>query len=194
MCLFCYYCHMNVWTLLVIAVSLAMDAFAVSVACGFSIHKLRVGHVVRIALFFGFFQGMMPVVGWLAGIGVRSFVQQAGHWIAFALLCAIGIKMLFESSSLNWQDKNEGGVSVFMLIVLSFATSIDALVVGVSISLLNASIISAAFVIGIVTFVLSAAGVWIGDRLGHVREGLLEKIAGIALILIGIYILISHLV
>ncbi len=182
------------WTLLVIAVSLAMDAFAVSVACGFSIHKLRVGHVATIAFFFGFFQGMMPVIGWLAGIGVRTFVEQSGHWIAFALLCGIGIKMLFESSTLNLHNRNNGSISIFMLIILSFATSIDALVVGVSISLLKVPIFYAAFVIGIVTCVLSATGVYIGDRLGHVREGLLEKLAGIALILIGVYILVSHLV
>lgn len=183
---------MSIYVLFAIAISLAMDAFAVSVACGASLRAQRIRHMMRIALFFGFFQGMMPVIGWFAGIGIRAFIAYAGHWIAFALLCGVGIKMIVEGRTLTSEEKSGHTMELVTLLIISFATSIDALAVGVSMSLLQVDIVQAALVIGCVTCIMSAAGVWLGKQLGHLSEGMLERIAGCVLIGIGVYMLVGH--
>jgi len=176
-----------------IAVGLAMDAFAVAVACGLAAKPLRAGYAFRIAFFFGFFQTFMPLIGWAAGVTLQVIIASFDHWIAFVLLFAIGGKMIYES----FRKKNESAcgncVSLTALLVLSLATSIDALAVGISFAFLKTTILFPSLIIGAVTFTLCFAGVWLGNRFGHVFENKLEMAGGLILIGIALKILISHL-
>ena len=179
--------------IVLIAVGLAMDAFAVSVTSGLTIQHLRIRHAVRIAFFFGAFQAVMPVLGWMAGLGIRNAIVEIDHWIAFGLLSLIGCKMIYESLRLNPIEKRVDPLKISILLILSLATSIDALVVGVTFAILNVSIIKPIIIIGTITFVLSFAGVLVGDRLGHFFEKKIEIAGGLVLIGIGLKILIEHL-
>jgi len=183
---------MDVFSVVIIAVGLAMDAFAVSVASGVAIQEQKVRHAVRIALFFGGFQAAMPLVGWLAGSGLRGLMQGVSHWVAFALLTVIGCKMIYEAVKLEPAARKPSVFGVSTLLALSIATSLDALVVGVSLSLLHVAIVTPIIVIGLVTFTLSLLGVFIGDRFGHLFESRVEVAGGLVLIAIGIKILLEH--
>ncbi|MCL7489503.1 MAG: manganese efflux pump MntP family protein [Desulfobulbaceae bacterium] len=176
-----------------IAVGLAADAFAVSVSSGAIIEKLRLRHAMRIALFFGFFQGLMPWIGWKAGGLASNLVRSVDHWVAFIILCFIGGKMIYESRKLEDEiKKTTNPLNVYVLFTLAIATSIDALAVGFTFSFLNISIVEPVIVIGIVTFVFSLAGTYIGEFFGHVFEDKIEFAGGLILIAIGTKILIEH--
>lgn len=185
---------MEHFTIIVVAVGLAMDAFAVSVASGSAYKKLHVAHAFRIAAFFGGFQALMPLIGYSAGIPLGKFIGGFDHWVAFGLLSAIGIKMIYESFKLNPSEKNQDYQSVAVLLALSVATSIDALAVGISLSLLKMALWEAVAIIGVITFLLSYLGVYIGNRFGHFFENRIEIVGGLVLIGIGIKILIQHMV
>lgn len=182
---------MDMLTIFFIAIGLAMDAFAISIVSGFSIKKLKKENAFKIALFFGIFQGIMPIIGWFIGFGFRDFVLGIGHWIAFALLAAIGIKMIYESTKIKTNKQNPLKNSV--LLILAIATSIDAFVVGASLSILNTPIITPAILTGIITFVLSFIGVYIGKKIGHFFENKIEALGGLILILIGLKILLENI-
>ncbi len=184
---------MDFLTIFFIALGLAMDAFAVSIASGLSMERLRIRYALRIALFFGGFQALMPILGFMAGLSVREFISGFDHWIAFGLLLFIGSKMIYESIFLNGNDKKMDPHDIQMLLVLSVATSIDALAVGISLSLLKVEILLPALIIGVVTFVLSYLGVFIGRSIGHLFEKKIEILGGLVLIGIGTKILIEHL-
>lgn len=184
---------MDILTIFFIAVGLAMDAFAVSIAGGLGMERLRIRYALRIALFFGAFQAIMPVIGFMAGLSIRDYIMHVDHWIAFGLLAFIGSKMIYESLFLDDDDKKMDPNDILLLLVLSVATSIDALAVGLSLSLLNVEIFLPAFIIGIVTFILSYLGVLIGKSIGHLFEKRIEVLGGLVLIGIGVKILIEHL-
>ncbi len=184
---------MDTLTILFIAVGLAMDAFAVSITCGVSMVKLRVRSALRIALAFGGFQALMPVMGYLAGLSIRTFMVSVDHWIAFSLLVFIGCKMIYESFSMDGDGKKRNADDALTLLGLSIATSIDALAVGFSLSLLKVDIIAPALIIGVVTFLISFAGTYIGTRVGHLFERKVEVLGGLILIGIGIKILVVHM-
>lgn len=184
---------MDILTVIFIAVGLAMDAFAVSIASGITMEKLRIRYALRIAFFFGVFQAIMPIIGFTAGLSIREFISQFDHWIAFGLLVFIGSKMIYESLLLDGDEQKMDPDDFGLLLVLSIATSIDALAVGISLSLLNVDIFLPAFIIGIVTFILSYLGVFIGRRVGHLFEKKIEVLGGLVLIGIGLKILIEHL-
>ena len=183
---------MNVWVVLGLAVGLAMDCFSVAIATGIGLKRLQDIHVLKMAMFFGGFQAFMPVIGWLAGSTLRDYIATYDHWVAFGLLTAIGGKMIWETraekkmATLN--PENTG-----LLLLLAIGTSIDALVVGVSLSFLDVSIIIPVLIIGAVTFVLTIAGAYIGGRMGHWFEGRIEILGGAVMILIGLKILLDHL-
>jgi putative Mn2+ efflux pump MntP len=181
-------------TILFIAFGLSMDAFAVSVTSGFTIKKLKVGHALKIAFSFGLFQAIMPIVGWAAGLGFRAFISGIDHWAAFGLLSIIGTKMIFESMKMDGDENKTDPLNIYTLLMLSVATSIDALAVGLSLSFLNIPILTPALMIGLVTFIFSYAGVYIGERFGHFFEKKIEAIGGLILIAIGIKILIEHMI
>jgi len=182
---------MNLATIIVIAVGLAMDAFAVSIATGAAYKQPRTSHAFRIALAFGGFQAIMPVIGWFAGLVMKDFVADYDHWVAFILLTAIGSKMIYESFKIKHAPEQ---LSTAILLILAVATSIDALAVGITFSFfLAGSLIIAVIIIGLITFVLSYAGFYIGKHLGHFFESRIAAFGGLILICIGIKILLQHL-
>jgi putative Mn2+ efflux pump MntP len=176
-----------------IATGLAMDAFAVSVASGFAEKKLRFRYAFKIAVFFGLFQALMPVVGWLMGFGLRAYIAGIDHWVAFGLLTLVGGKMIYESLKLEEAEDPSSPHGIYVLLLLSIATSIDALAIGISLTLINVPIMMPAIVIGIVTFIFSCSGVYIGNKFGHFFEKKIEALGGLILIGIGLKILIEHL-
>jgi len=184
---------LNPLTIILIALGLSLDAFAVSVASGIVIRRERVRHAFKVALFFGGFQALMPTIGWLAGLGLRSFISGVDHWIAFGLLVFIGSKMIFESSRLEKDEEGGCPTETPVLFMLAVATSIDALAVGLSFSLLEVSIVRPVLVIGAVAFAVSFLGFLAGNRLGHFFERKIELLGGLILIGIGVKILIEHL-
>ena len=180
---------------LLIAVGLAMDAFAVSVANGLTTTKQhRTGNALKMATFFGGFQAFMPVIGWSVGLLLLDFISGIDHWVAFGLLAFIGCRMIYEAVARNGKEKKIAALSIHVLLMLSVATSIDALVVGVSFAFLQvASILVPVLVIGAVTFLLSFSGAFLGYRLGRFFGREIEVAGGLILIGIGLKILLEHL-
>lgn len=174
-----------------------MDAFAVSVASGATMKRLHLPNALKMGLFFGGFQVFMPVIGWLAGSRMRDLISGIDHWIAFGLLSIIGGKMLYEAFRLkDEEDREKNRTCPFdtgTLTVLAIATSIDALAVGLTFSMLSVSIAAPALIIGAVTFLMSVAGVKIGSTGGHFFEHKMEAAGGAVLVLIGLKILLEHL-
>ena len=184
---------MDILSIVLIAVGLAMDAFAVSITSGITIKRLKINNALKIALFFGLFQAVMPIIGWLAGLSLRGYISAIDHWIAFGLLSFIGCKMIYESITVQSSEKEINPLNVYVLLVLSVATSIDALAVGVSFAFLKVPIITPVIIIGTVTFSLSYLGVYLGDRIGSFFENKIEIAGGLLLIGIGIKILVEGL-
>lgn len=184
---------MSIISILLIAFGLSMDAFAVSITSGITIKNLQIKNALKIALYFGGFQALMPIIGWLSGIGLRNFISTFDHWIAFGLLTFIGGKMIYESFQIEQIEKETNPLNSYVLLMLAIATSIDALAVGVSLSFLNVFIITPAIIIGIVTFILSFIGTLIGDKCGHFFEKKIEILGGVVLIGIGVKIVLEHL-
>jgi len=180
-------------TIILIAFGLAMDAFAVSIASGVTIKKLRLEHAVRIAVFFGGFQAFMPLIGWLAGSGLSGAIVAVEHYVTFGILLFIGGKMIYESVKIKENERRLDCTRVSVLLFLALATSIDALAAGFSFAFLDLGIVKPVLVIGGVTFCLSLAGVYIGDRVGHLFESKIEIVGGVMLIGVGIKILVEHL-
>ncbi|MGI5838781.1 MAG: manganese efflux pump MntP family protein [bacterium] len=188
---------MSILSLVMIAVGLSMDAFAVSVTNGITIKGLQFRHAFKIAFFFGFFQAFMPVLGWTAGVRFSEYIIAFDHWVAFIVLAMIGGKMIYESlKEADGQSEaavvREDPVNNRTLTMLAVATSIDALAVGVSFSFLNIAIFTAALIIGCITFCLSFAGVMFGEKCGQFLQKKAEVLGGVILILIGTKILLEH--
>ena len=183
---------MELLAVIAIAVGLAMDTFAVSIVTGAAYKQLHIRHALRMAGFFGGFQAFMPVVGYLAGLSVRQYVSNYDHWIAFGILAAVGLKMIYESFKIKEERKTPNPANLMVVLVLAVATSIDALAVGVTISLITNAIALAVIIIGAVTFSMSFVGVYIGKKFGHFFEGGIEVIGGLVLIALGIKIVIQH--
>lgn len=187
---------MGLLTILLTGFALAMDAFAVSVTKGMTLRKITSFISFKIAFFFGLFQGLMPFIGWFIGIRFQLYIKAVDHWIALFLLSLIGLKMIFEA----YEDSKNPEITVtcdddldnIELIILSIATSIDALAVGISFAFLNIHIIPLCLSIGIITFVLCFLGILIGKLLGPVFKNYSQIVGGIILILIGINILNEH--
>ncbi len=177
----------------VIAVGLALDAFAVAVCSGLATPRVRPGQAATMAAFFGGFQLAMPLVGWLAGLGLRDLIQAWDHWLAFALLLGVGGKMVFDGCRADSCEARPDPFRLATLLVLALATSIDALAVGLTFSLLAAAIVVPVLVIGAVTFGLTFAGVYAGRRFGDALGGKVEVVGGLLLVAIGVKIVVEHL-
>lgn len=184
---------MGITTIIFIAIGLSMDAFAVSITSGLVIKKLKINHALIIAAFFGLFQAVMPLAGWIAGLSIINLISGVDHWVAFGLLSFIGFKMIYESFRLGSDKKEFNPMNIYVLLILSIATSIDALAVGFSFAILKVFIVIPIIVIGAVTFFFSFIGVFIGGRYGHFFEKKIEFLGGLVLIGIGIKILLEHL-
>lgn len=177
--------------LLLIALGLSMDAFAVSVCKGLSVKKLGIKHAVLVGIYFGGFQFLMPVIGWLLGYRFEYMISSIDHWIAFILLGVIGGNMVKESFSKSEELNDDFSVKTMLL--MAIATSIDALAVGISFAFLSVDILPAAGLIGITTFILSGLGVYVGHAFGVKFKSGAERAGGIILILMGLKILLEHL-
>jgi len=179
------------WELLLIAVGLSMDAFAVSICKGLSVKKLEVRHALLAGVYFGGFQFLMPLAGWLLGFRFEALISSVDHWIAFILLGLIGANMIKEA--LGEESELDDDFGVKAMLMLAVATSIDAMAVGVSFAFLAVKILPSAALIGVTTFVLSAAGIYIGRAFGLRYKAKAEIAGGVILILMGTKILLEHL-
>ena len=177
--------------LFILAVGLSMDAFAVSICKGLSVQRLRPRHALICGAYFGGFQALMPLIGWLLGRQFEELIKSIDHWIAFGLLVLIGANMIRESFGKD-EEVNDS-FSFKTMLPLAIATSIDALAVGVTFAFLEVQIVPAILLIGVTTFAISAAGVKIGNVFGAKYKSKAELAGGIILILLGIKILIEHL-
>ena len=184
---------MDLIAVIMIGVSLSMDAFAVSVLSGTVYKELKVRHALKIAMFFGGFQAIMPLAGHLLAVRVQEYTRNYDHWIAFVLLSVIGVKMIYESFKLENAEKALDPSKWVPLFILSVATSVDALAAGITLSLIAKSVMAAVLIIGFITFCLSYAGVFVGKKIGHLFENKLEALGGFILIGLGLKILFEHL-
>ena len=182
--------------LLLIGVGLAMDAFAVSICKGLAMRKVNKKQVVIIGLFFGGFQALMPLIGWLLGSQFESYITNIDHWIAFILLAFIGGKMLLEAVKPEEDveiEQMDPPLDIKEMFLLAVATSIDALAVGITFAFLDYPIVEAISIIGITTFIISVGGVYVGNFFGNKYKNKAEFAGGLILVLIGLRILLSHL-
>lgn len=188
---------MGIVELLLTAIALSMDAFAVSVCKGLGMRRMRYDQALVISLYFGVFQALMPLIGWLLGTSFSRYIQAFDHWIAFVLLAFLGGKMLwdvFHEKEDGEQESAERRQDHRELFMLAIATSIDALAVGIAFACLDVNIWSSISIIGVTTLVISFAGVWIGNRFGNRFQKKAEIAGGLVLILIGVKILAEHLI
>lgn len=188
---------MNFITILGIALSLAMDAFSVSVAAGVTIKNPTIRHYFRLSFHFGLFQFLMPLAGYYGGVLIENIISSYDHWIALLILTFIGLKMIWESfsdksdhTSTNLKDPSRG----VTLVMLSIATSIDAAAIGFSFAALKLSILVPAIIIGVVCAICSAVGLFLGNTIGSRIGRWAERFGGVILIAIGIKILIDHII
>lgn len=184
---------MSFFSLLLIAFSLAMDAFAVSVTAGCTSKRVRLSRALALAGIFGLFQGLMPLLGWLGAQSVAGFIEPIDHWIAFGLLSFLGVNMLREAWS-HESEKSRDYFSISSLLVLGIATSIDALAVGVSLALVSVDILLAIAMIAGVTALLCLGGVYLGARFGQIFGQKALILGGLILIAMGSSILWKHIV
>lgn len=181
-------------TIILIAVGLAMDCFAVSVSSGVCNKSLKIKDSLKISFFFGFFQGLMPLIGFFLGFSLKNYISNIDHWIAFLILSVIGIKMIVESFKSNECETNRFDFkSLYVLLSLSVATSIDALIVGMTFAFIEIHILIAVLIIAIITFIISLSGIYIGKKFGLFFSNKAEFVGGTILIAIGSKILLEHL-
>ena len=183
---------MSFFDLFLIALALSMDAFAVAICKGLSVKKVGAKHILTVGIYFGGFQALMPLIGFLLGFKFERFIVSIDHWIAFVLLAVIGGGMIREAIA-GGEDEANDSFSVKTMLPLALATSIDALAVGISFAFLGVDIVAAAVLIGVTTFVLSGAGIVVGNVFGAEYKSKAALAGGIVLILIGLKILLEHL-
>lgn len=183
---------MGIVELLVIAVGLGMDAFAIAICKGLSIKKIKLKHMLIVGAYFGGFQALMPAIGYLLGFGFHQKIEFLDHWIAFILLSLIGINMIKEALFENDESLDES-LNFKTMLILSIATSIDALAAGITFAFLNTSLFVSVIIIGIITFILSVIGVKLGNIYGSKYQKKACIFGGIVLILLGIKIFFEHL-
>ncbi|MBR5138647.1 MAG: manganese efflux pump [Alistipes sp.] len=183
---------MGVVELLLIALGLSMDAFAVSVGKGLSVQKIKPRHSLSVGVWFGGFQALMPLVGYFLGVSFASMVESFDHWIAFILLGIIGFNMIREALSDDECEAMHPDFSARSMLMMAIATSIDALAVGVSFAFLHIDIWSAAAIIGVMTFILSVVGLRIGNIFGCRYKSKAELAGGAILMIMGVKIVVEH--
>lgn len=185
---------MSFMELVLIAVGLSMDAFAVAICKGLSVQKLGWKHYLTVGVWFGGFQALMPTLGYLLGTTFERYITSVDHWVAFVLLCLIGGSMLKEGLAKEEEKEERAGFDFKSMLLLAVATSIDALAVGITFALLpDVNIFSAVGLIGTITFCLSAVGLKVGNIFGLKYKSKAEVVGGVILILIGVKILLEHL-
>jgi putative Mn2+ efflux pump MntP len=180
-------------TIILIAVGLSMDAVAVAVSLGITRKAMNIYNAITVAAWFGGFQALMPLIGWLVGFTLRELITGIDHWVAFFLLSFIGVRMIYESFFGKDKDIPANSLNLGTLVLLSIATSIDALAVGISFAFIDVPITAPVIIIGSVTFALSLIGVYVGKRVGRLFAKRVSIVGGLILIAIGTKILLEHL-
>lgn len=180
-------------TLILIALALAMDVFAVAIASGVILSPINRRQLFRLSFHFGLFQGIMPIIGWLAGLSVQNLIKAYDHWIAFGLLSFIGCKMMYEALRPGEEERPSDPTRGMTMVMLSIATSIDALAVGLTLGMIGVSIWIPALVIGVVAGVMTCLGMMMGEKVGLALGRKIEILGGLVLIGIGVKILFEHL-
>lgn len=183
---------MNIISLFVLAVGVSMDAFAVSICKGLAIQRFSLKKAAIVGAWFGGFQALMPAIGYVLGIQFADKIEAFDHWIAFILLAFLGIKMIREAFHSKGEEENDD-ISFRIMFILSIATSIDALAVGITLAFLEVNILTAVLFIGCVTFLCSAVGVKIGHAFGTKYKSKAEIFGGAVLVFLGVKILLEHL-
>ena len=185
---------MNLLDIILLAIALAMDCFTVSIVSGVIVRRRLWGMVIQMAFLFGLFQALMPLIGWLATSHFSEHLEAVDHWIAFGLLAFIGGRMVYEGCHPEKENSTFKSLGIGTLLVLSVATSIDALAIGFSFSVISVNIVRAIIYIGLASFLLSHLGTFLGRKISHhIKPQYAEIIGGIILIIIGLKILIEHL-
>ena len=182
---------MGFFSIFLTGFALSMDAFAVSITKGITLKKINLSIATKIAFSFGLFQAIMPLIGWLFGMNFELYIRSIDHWIAVILLSFLGIKMIIEAIK-NDDNDNTTYLDNKELIILSIATSIDALAIGVTFAFLNIDIIPVCISIGVITFLVCFIGVLIGKKIGSLLKNYAQIVGGIILIIIGLNILNEH--
>lgn len=183
---------MGIIEIILLAIGLSMDAFAVAICKGLAMEKVSIKKVAIVGAWFGGFQALMPLIGFLLGVSFKDYIVAIDHWISFALLGLIGFNMIKESLSKD-EDEENSSLAFKLMLVLAVATSIDALAVGVTFAFLQVNVVLAVIIIGITTFILSSIGVKIGNVFGARYKSKAEFAGGLILILLGVKILLEHL-
>jgi len=183
---------MSVISIFLLALALAADSFAASIAKGAQVYRPTIGHALLVGALFGSAQVLLPLLGWQVGLTVQPVIESIDHWIAFGILTAIGGKMIYEGRKARPQEDRPGSFTLPALVLTAIATSIDSLVVGFGFGFLQISVLMALTMIGSVTFLTSFGGVYLGRRLSHHVGEYAEIAAGIVLIAIGTKILLDH--
>jgi putative Mn2+ efflux pump MntP len=179
--------------ILLIAIGLSMDCFAVSLGFG-ACRKFSLKDILLLSFLFGFFQGFMTLIGWFAGNSIQSLIQAMDHWIAFGLLAFIGIKMIWQSFHEEEENKPESDIrKISVMLTASVATSIDALITGVGFGFIRVNILTTSLVIGLTTFLFSVAGAKLGEKTTFIPVRWAEITGGVVLIAIGVKIVLEHL-
>ena len=184
---------MELFEIIIIALGLSMDAFAVSITLGLSIEKLRIKEIIIPCIYFGTFQALMSLIGYFAGINFSNQIQHLDHWVAFILLGFIGGKMIKNSFKKKQERTNENSLKLVRMLLLAIATSIDALVVGITFAFFEINIFEAATIIGLITFFIAICGVIIGKIFGIRFKSKAEFLGGFVLVLLGVKIIIEHI-
>lgn len=185
---------MNLITLSLIGIGLSVDSLAASITTGACSRKIRVSHVLKVAVFMAVFQGTMPLLGWIIGSSFKSVIASFDHWVAFILLLGIGGKLIYEGiKSSNDENSGLAPTKTLLLMGMALATSIDALIIGISFGLIDVDIWLAMVVIGIATFIFSSLGVLVGKKIGKSINKGIEVAGGMVLIALGLKILIEHI-
>lgn len=184
---------MEIITIILLAIGLSFDSFAVSVCSGLNLPQIRFLQAAKIAIFLALFQAFMPLIGWLIGNGMKSLIEPVDHWIAFGLLSLIGGKMIIESFISSEVREIKNPLHIKVILTLSLATSIDALAVGFSFAAFLDKILIAVFIIGAVTFIASMLGILLGKKTGPRFNQYAEMMGGLILVVLGLKILIEHL-
>ena len=185
---------LNLTSTLLLGIGLSMDAFAVAVCKGLAVQKAKVSQMLLAGIWFGGFQALMPLIGYFLGSTFNSYIEKFDHWVAFVLLALIGVNMLREAFSKEEEKPADASFGVKTMLIMAIATSIDALAVGIALAMdANTNIWVAVASIGVITFILSAAGIKIGNIFGAKYKSKAEAAGGIILILLGVKILLEHI-
>lgn len=183
---------MELLTIFLISLGLSVDSFAVSVSSGLMVNNIQFKQAVRIALFLSIFQALFPLLGWIAGKEVKIYIELYDHWVAFSLLAFLGIRMIINSMRKS-KKRSFNPLKFEVMVMMSFATSLDALAVGFSFALVEIPILIACLIIGITTFIAAMLGMLLGKKVKKDIDKVFEVVGGVILLLIGIKILFEHL-